>query len=72
MLTVAQMQKALGIGKNTAYKLINSGAIRSFRLEGKSIRVLKPWLIDYVLSSCYTDDNKASLVPVTEAKEAIL
>ena len=72
MLTVAQMQKALGIGKNTSYKLINSGAIKSFRLEGKSIRVPKPWLIDYVMASGYNNDNKASLVPVTEAKEAIL
>ena len=69
VLTVAQLQKALGIGRNTAYNLVNEGLIKSVRF-GKSIRVPKLWLIDYVLSSCYTYDNKASLAPVTP-KEVI-
>ena len=37
-MTVAEVQKALGIGKNTAYTLVSRGDFPSFR-AGKVIRI---------------------------------
>lgn len=47
MLTVTDATKALGIGRNATYRLIRSGTLRSLRI-GRSIRIAKSWLIDYV------------------------
>lgn len=52
MLTVAQLQQALHIGRNSAYGLIKSGGIRSLRV-GKGIRIPKRYLLDYIEKSCY-------------------
>ena len=40
VLTISEISKILGIGKNTAYDLIRSGAIKSVRV-GRQIRVSK-------------------------------
>ncbi|KAF5033346.1 Helix-turn-helix domain protein [anaerobic digester metagenome] len=49
-MTVKQVAEALGIGINTAYKLINDHIIGSKRIR-KRILVPKICLIDYVESS---------------------
>lgn len=57
MLTMEQMQEALGIGRSTAYKLTQSGELGHIRL-GKSIRIPKSELIFYIqkgLQTCYND-----------------
>lgn len=47
VLTVSEVSKILGIGKNTAYDLIRCGAIKSFR-AGRQIRVSKSAFLDYL------------------------
>ncbi|WP_298021601.1 helix-turn-helix domain-containing protein [uncultured Dysosmobacter sp.] len=37
----------LGIGRNTAYKLVRSGQIRSIRI-GRQLRIPKDGLIEYL------------------------
>lgn len=53
VLTVQQMAKALGISKNTAYKLIREREI-GYKRAGRKILVPKICLLDYVGSARYT------------------
>lgn len=53
ILTPANVAKALGIGKNTAYKLIEEHTIGSRRI-GRKIIIPKVCLIDYAQSARYT------------------
>lgn len=54
ILTIEELQEALGIGRSTAYHLINSDAIKHWRI-GKSIKVPKLYLLDYIADSCYSN-----------------
>jgi excisionase family DNA binding protein len=54
ILTIENLQDALGIGRSMAYRLINSGAIKHWRI-GKAIKIPKVFLIDYIANSCYND-----------------
>ncbi len=47
VLTVADLQEILGIGRNTAYALLNSGAIPAIRI-GKKWRVPKDAVLHYL------------------------
>lgn len=47
VLTVTNVAEILGVGKNTAYDLIRSGAVKSFRV-GRQIRVSKSAFLDYL------------------------
>ena len=47
VLTVSDVSKILGIGKNTAYDLIRSGAIKSVRV-GRQIRVPKAAFLEFI------------------------
>lgn len=47
IVTTEQLCKMLNIGKNTAYKLLGDGKIKSVRI-GKSHKVLKASIIDYI------------------------
>lgn len=47
VLTVSQVSKILGIGKNTAYDLIRSGVIKSVR-AGRQIRVSKSSFLEFL------------------------
>lgn len=47
VLTVSEVSKILGIGRNTAYDLIRCGAIKSFR-AGRQIRVPKSALLEFL------------------------
>ncbi len=53
VMSVEQLAKALGIGKNSAYELIRSREIGSKRI-GRKILVPKSCVIDYVQSARYT------------------
>ena len=50
VLDICQLQKALNIGRSTAYNIVNCGMIRSFRI-GKLIRIRKIDVIDF-LNNC--------------------
>lgn len=47
VMSMKDMQKALGIGQNTAYNLVNSGAIPCKRI-GRQIKILKSTLLEYL------------------------
>ena len=47
ILSVDDLCQALNIGRNTAYKLLNSGDIKSLKI-GKVHKIPKIWLIEYV------------------------
>ena len=50
LLTVAEVCSALRIGRNSAYAIIASGELKSIRI-GKSIKIPKKYLIDFVMNS---------------------
>lgn len=47
VMTVPEMAEILHIGRNSAYALVNSGAIRSIRI-GRNIRIPQAALLDYL------------------------
>lgn len=47
LMTVEQLCKVLQIGKNTAYKLIQTGAIKGFRV-GRSWKIPRDSVIEYI------------------------
>ena len=49
ILTVREMMDMLAIGKNTAYKLIHDGKVKSFRL-GNSYKILRKSVEEYIYS----------------------
>lgn len=51
VLTVKEMMDMLAIGKNTAYRLLREGTIKSFRI-GTSYKVLRESVEDYIYSNC--------------------
>ena len=54
VMTVRQIAKALGIGINKAYELVNDGIINSKRI-GRKILIPKLYLIDYIQSTRYNN-----------------
>ena len=49
VITVKEMMDILAIGKNTAYKLLQDGTIKAFRI-GKTYKVLTKSVEDYIYS----------------------
>jgi len=47
ILTVADISDVLGIGHNAAYKLVNSGQLKSVRV-GRHIRISKIALLEFL------------------------
>ena len=47
VLTVEQLRKALGIGRNKAYELVNTGLVKSVGV-GRRILVPKCYVIDFI------------------------
>ena len=54
VLTVKQLAKALNIGLNKAYELVNTGAIRTLRV-GTKIIIPKNYLFDYITAGDYNE-----------------
>jgi excisionase family DNA binding protein len=51
MLTPKEAMEALGIGKNTMYRLLNTGEIKATRVGGKIWRISRKALSDYAKNS---------------------
>lgn len=49
IITVEEMQKLLGIGKNTAYELLKQNKIKCFRI-GKIWKIPKQSVEEYILT----------------------
>ena len=47
VLTIQELMEVLNIGRNSAYELLNSGAIRAFRI-GSRWKIPKDAVIDYI------------------------
>ena len=67
VLNVAELQKALGIGKSLAYRLLRKGTIRHLTI-GKKIMIPRKYLIDYIEMACYTE-GAVDHLPSTEVKK---
>ena len=52
IMSINDLRSALCIGRTKAYELVSSGQIRSIKV-GKSIRIPKTSLLDYVKDSSY-------------------
>ena len=66
LMTVDDIQAALGVGRNTAYRLINGGDIQCLKI-GRSIRIPKRYLMDFVYGSCYNIPVASGLAQTKEA-----
>jgi excisionase family DNA binding protein len=51
ILTIEELMEALYIGKNYAYKLLNSGKIKGFRV-GRSWRIPRTSLEEFIINRC--------------------
>ena len=47
VMCVPQLAKLLGIGRNAAYEIVNSGRIRSVKI-GRTIRIPKSAVIEFI------------------------
>lgn len=47
VVSIDELTEMLGIGKNKAYELINTGEIKSFKI-GRIHKIPKRWVLDYI------------------------
>ncbi len=52
ILTIPQVAQALGIGRKTAYALVNEKKLGAIRV-GRTIKVPKPMLVEFVMTARY-------------------
>lgn len=69
VLVIEDIMEILQIGRNSAYKLINSGEIKALRV-GRNIRIPKVFLLDYLNGKYYTDDSNMLCAPMSTGKGA--
>ena len=69
VMSVQQITEALGIGKNQAYALINSNAIKHVKIGRKNL-IPKPYLIDFLQENKY-NCNRSSGFQLLSGKEII-
>lgn len=51
ILTIDELMDYLQIGRNTAYRLVNSGKIKSIRV-GKKHRIPREEIAEFIISQC--------------------
>lgn len=56
VVSVEQLQEMLNVGKNTAYKLINDGDIKSIKI-GRTYKIPKQFVADFLLNSSNNCSN---------------
>lgn len=65
VVSVDELQEMLGIGKNTAYKLINDKKIKSVQI-GRQHKIPKCYIIDFLMK----DDDNAPVCDIMEASHS--
>jgi len=55
LMSVDDVQSALGIGRSTAYRLVRRGDIRHLRI-GRAIKIPRRYLVEYVEAACYNGE----------------
>ncbi len=53
LMTIADIQHLLQIGRTKAYQLVHSGELQCIRI-GRLVRIPKTYLLEYLAESCYT------------------
>jgi excisionase family DNA binding protein len=67
VLTVMQMAEILGIGKNSAYALVQTGTIGHLKI-GRKYLIPKRCVVDYLNASRYNRECNGGAVPVPERR----
>ena len=67
VLTIDELQSALGIGRSMAYRLIRDGDIRHLRI-GRTIKIPRQYLLEYIHHACY-NNHVAIKSPSQEVKQ---
>lgn len=69
VLKIQDIMEILDIGRNSAYKLIGNGSIKSLRI-GRNIRIPKIHLIDYLITEGYNKDSNMLYASMSTGKGA--
>lgn len=69
VLQIKDIMEILDIGRNSAYKLIGNGSIKSLRI-GRNIRIPKVYLIDYLTSESYNKNSNMLYASMSTGKGA--
>lgn len=62
VLSVSDLQKILHIGRHAAYSLVRNNEIRYLKI-GRTIRIPKRCLLDYIENSCYNASAATDRLP---------
>lgn len=68
LLTPAQVQEILFIGRTKLYNLLRCGEIKQIRI-GRQIRVPKKYLIEFISGLCYNSHLKSCVDCLEGGKE---
>lgn len=69
VLQIKDIMDILEIGRNSAYKLISNGSIKSLRI-GRNIRIPKIYLLDYLTTESYNKDSNMLYASMSAGKGA--
>lgn len=69
VLKIQDVLEILDIGRNSAYKLIGNGSIKSLRIGG-NIRIPKIHLIDYLVTEGYNKGSNMLYASMSTGKGA--
>ena len=69
VLRIKDIMDILEIGRNSAYKLISNGSIKSL-IIGRNIRIPKIYLLDYLTTESYNKDSNMLYASMSTGKGA--
>lgn len=69
VLQIKDIMDILEIGRNSAYKLISNGSIKSLRI-GRNIRIPKIYLLDYLTTESYNKNSNMLYASMSTGKGA--
>lgn len=70
VVSIAELQSMLRIGRNTAYDLLKSGAISSIRV-GKRYIIPKTSVIDFLARGLHSEPGNVIMFPSDEAADSL-
>ena len=70
VVSIAELQSMLRIGRNTAYDLLKSGAISSIRV-GKRYIIPKTSVIDFLARGLHSEPGRVIMFPADEAADSL-
>lgn len=70
VVSIAELQSMLHIGRNTAYDLLKSGTISSIRV-GKRYIIPKTSVIDFLARGLHSEPGRVIMFPSDEAADSL-